>query len=315
MRLVALVGLVMPLALAAYAAMTASPSSGTAEPGETTTATINVEPTIVSVCLVGTSSDPINITVAFNPTCGGGPFSSWGSEMTITVGDQTAPGDYTITITSLDLGSLIYQWPLTVTGPSTTTTTVSTTTTTTVPTTSTTSPATTTTVAVATTTTSVNSPPTTSTVTPPTTTDHVASITTTTIKQALVAPAGPSDPGLGGDSEVGSPASPTRSGDTSDVAAPDESESQFSEVALSSGLIERLSGAVPTFVASAVTSPFVVAEVLLRALGRTVTGLLIPVVLMLLFGWLLFWRLRPDDEDLDADVFGDASLDLPGGGK
>jgi hypothetical protein len=320
LRLGALVGLVMPLALPAYAATTVSPTSGTAEPGETITATVHVEPTLLSLSLVGVSSDPVNITASFNPTIGGGGGllggDPWDSVMTVTVGPQTAPGDYTITITDLDLlGGPLYTWPLTVTAPPTTTTTSSTTTTTTTtsPTTTTTSPTTTTTSGTPTTTsddtpttTSGNSPtttsgssPTTTSASSPTTTDRPASTLTTRDDSVVAMPVGgPSDPG-------------SLPGDGPGATSPTQSDSAFSEVALSSGLIDSIGAAVPTFVANAFTSPFVVLEILLRALGRTVTGLLIPIVLMLLFGLLLFWRLRPQDEDWETDVVLDDSFDLP----
>lgn len=123
----------------------------------------------------------------------------------------------------------------------------------------------------------------------------------------------PSDPGSGGNPGGGGSATPAQGGDGSEIVVADGNQSRFSEVALSSGLIESISGVVPTFVASAVTSPFVVVEILLRALGRTAAGLLIPIGLTLLFGLLLFWRLRPEDEEWESDVFPEAPLDLPGG--
>jgi hypothetical protein len=107
----------------------------------------------------------------------------------------------------------------------------------------------------------------------------------------------PSDPGdddgAPGESTVG-PVLGTPPDEVVDVA-----ESTFSEVAVSSGLIEAASRTVPTVVAEAVFSPFVLLEVLFRALGRTMTGLVIPLMLTLLVGLLLAWRLRPGDKEWD----------------
>jgi hypothetical protein len=332
LRFVALVGLVMPLALAAYAAISSiNPSSGAAEPGDTVSATVSFDQGgLVNVCPVGLSDDPSNITVAF-PGCSPPLTGAWETEMQVAVGPSTAPGDYTITLTNFDLTNLAltYEWPLTVNAPPTTTTS-STTTTTTSPTTTTTSTSTTTTSTTATTTTtsgssptttSASSPTTTSAASPtttsaasPTTTDHIGPTTTTSDGLALVVPAGgPSDPGPGADRGTEEAGASARSEvETPEIVA-DRTASPFSEVALSSGLIEKISGAAPSFVANAVASPFVVAEVLLRALGRTVTGLLVPILLTLLFGLLLFWRLRPAEEELEADMPADGPLDLPGG--
>lgn len=293
-----MVGLVMPLALVAFAAVSAiEPSSGEADPGETVTATISVDPTLLSVCLTGSSDDPLNIAVTFVPACdGGGLFADpWESEMRVSVAAATAPGDHTVTVVDLDIGGLIYQWPLTVTGPPSTTTTTSSST-------SSTSSTTTTSTSAGKTTTSRGPIITTTSSVPPTTSDE---------DDSVAAPSGPSesDGGSGGIGAPGSDPSAAPAGGSDEATA---ATSTFSEVALSSGLIETVGRSVSPVVAEALFSPLVVAEVLLRALGRTMADLMLPLILMVLLGAWMFWRLRPHDEEWEVDSLGENSPGLSG---
>lgn len=321
----------MTLALAAYAAVTGvTPSSGTAQPGQTITATVTFQSTLADLCPQALNL-PTNMTVTFEPGCGpGGLFPPpWQSQMQVVVGPNTTPGDYTINITDLDpLGGLIFQWPLTVTAPpATTTSTTSTTSTTTI---STTTPSVTTSTTAAVTTTS---PAGVAVVTtrPPTAgapgngggpvgngsgTDGSGKGGSGGSGPAGavgigIAPDDPTGPGTGGGTGAGDPQVTADAGTEANNG--DDADAGFSEVAVSSGLIDLVSRAVPGLVAEVVLSPLVVAEILFRALGSTVAGLLFPLAVTLLLGLWLFWALRSRDDEWETDPSLGEALELGGG--
>ena len=79
----------------------------------------------------------------------------------------------------------------------------------------------------------------------------------------------------------------------------------FSEISVTSGLIDLADRALPPVFAQAVFSPLVILEVLLRALGRTTAGLIVPLAMTVILGIGLARRLRHDAEvlpDLDDRV-------------
>jgi hypothetical protein len=73
---------------------------------------------------------------------------------------------------------------------------------------------------------------------------------------------------------------------------------RFSEIAVSSGLIDVASMVLPPLFVKAVLSPFVIAEVLIRSMWGTALSLLLPLLATLLVGLVLWWRLRVDVTDL-----------------
>jgi hypothetical protein len=271
------------LSVVAHAAVSSiQPASGETTPGGSVSATVTVDSGILVTCLTATSDDPLNITVAFDGTptsCGTG---TWLADMEVQVSSLAAPGLYTITVQEIDwLGTLLqsHPWPLTVNPPATTTTLFPDPTITILPTT------TTTTTLPATTTTPVN--------------------TTTT---SAASNAQPSD-----DRESGSAIEPTTTSgpaeSTSSSLSDDDGEAAgqisrvgeekpFSEIAVSSGLIEIADRALPPVFAQAVISPLVILEVLLRALARTSGGLILPLALTVALGFGLARRLRRDAEEI-----------------
>ena len=288
------------LAAVAHAAISAiQPTSGETSPGGTVSATVTVDSGILSPTCLTAPDDLANFVVTFDDLpsiCGTG---TWFSTMEVSVSSLTAPGKYIIMVQEIDpLGSLLesHPWPLTVTAPATTTTLlpdptlptvtlVPTTTTTTTTTTITTRTTTTLAIGGSNTDDSDSSPVATSTTT-------VAAGSGTTARET-----GMTSPGV-------SPGSTASSGpdDESALAASRPREvgenEPFSEIAISSGLIEVAHRALPPVFAQAVLSPIILLEVLLRALGRTTAGLIIPLALTAALGLGLARRLRRDAEDL-----------------
>jgi hypothetical protein len=292
------------VALAAVSSIT--PASGETEPGGTASATVTVDSGILITCLAATSNNP-TILVTFDdlPTCGTG---IWFSQMEVSVSTLTAPGIYTVTVQELDLlgtGLNTYVWPLTVTAPATTTTLLPDLTLPTITLFPTTTTTTTTTVGSTGTTAAGATSPAPTTSQPPRTT-----LAPTT------APPGDSSDGrlLGaGTSPTSSSTRPGGTGFSGDeegtVAAAQPSrigESEpFSEISVTSGLIDLADRALPPVFAQAVFSPLVILEVLLRALGRTTAGLIVPLAMTVILGIGLARRLRHDAEvlpDLDDRV-------------
>lgn len=302
------------LATAAYAALSSiSPSRGTVAPGESTTATFQVSPSLLSCVVANVSPNPGNqIAVSFdaagldpaNCTALGGDLEV---EMTVTAKPEAKPGDYIVTINEVALlgGSLLdsLTWPFTVLAPATTTTTTSTTTTTTTaPTTTTTAPPTTTSTQSATTTSTRPSATTTSS---PVTTTSTATATTESTTSATGSTATPSTDQSPPSEEspddeqvvaAGAPDDnlpydryPSESGDA--VARPQ------SRTALSDQLRSQISGAVPLTVADAVLSPLVITEFLFGALLDGAKALAIPLVISTLVGLWMVLRMREEVDD------------------
>lgn len=269
------------------------------------TADVTVSAPLLATCLTAVSDDLVNIAVTFDglaTSCG----NSRAVVMEVSVAGAVEPGEYTITIEEVDLGgSLVntYQWPLTVLSAGTTTTTTSTTSSTTTTTSSTT------------TTTATDSTTTSST----TTTSTVASSTSSTSRST-------GDTPTDGDGEAGATSTSSLPGspDDSTTTATKGSElatgpgrsgaldatgadvDSFSDIAFSSGLVEVVGRALPPVFAEGIVSPLVIFEVLVRSLGRTVWGLLLPVGVTTLLGFGLMWRLRVDPDSLD-----DPPVDFP----
>ncbi len=314
--------LVVLFAVAANAEITkVDPASGEVEQGGSVTAdvTVSVSGVLSATCLVATSDAPLEITVTFDEllACGGSRIVG----MTVEVAETIEPGDYVVTIEEVDLGDSLlntYDWPLTVTSApttsSTTTTSSPTTTSSTSTTTTTTSPSGTTSTTDATSTTTTTSAPTTQsptdTTSPTTTTTSTSSgdSSSTTTAGAASTTTESSTSSTGSETGTVGPARGT-AGDDGTGSTTDE-ESTFSEIALSSGLLEVASRALPPVFAEAVISPLVIIEVLLRSLARTLWSLLLPLGMTTLLGFGMIWRLRVDPESLE-----DHQMDSDGDGE
>lgn len=329
-------GAVLIGATAALAAVSSfSPSSGAVSPGESTTADFTVTPpTVLGVsstsCIsAAVSPNPLQFAVAFDglglgtlpANCAVGETDV---EMTVTAGQNAAPGNYVVTVTEIELGGELVgtrQWPFTVLAPPTTTTT--TTTTTTRPTTSTSTPTTSSTSGAANTT-STTAPVTTTTTAPRTTdsstpgTDDETSPPTTS--GGGPAPTGPtsSSPNTGsatsstspttedshsddddsGGIVVGAPADPTGPGGGSGgSAAPAGDDGFLSNISLTDQLRNQIAQAIPLPIAQAVLSPLFIAEFLFRSVLGSAMGYLIPLLLAGGFGLWLVWRMRREVDD------------------
>lgn len=265
------------------------PATGEGQPGQTVSALVTVSTVGLTSCLHATSDIPLVITFdGLATTCGTG---TWFATMEVTIPALTAPGTYAVSVRESTLeGSLLGStpWPLVVTAQDTTTSTLvpdlttllsSTTTSTSSTTTSTTS-----------TTIASNGAPTTE---PSPTTSAVAP-STTGGEATAGSPVSTAHPPADNTTTIADPAAPIAAGEPSSAAE----EAPFSEIAVSSGLIEVVDRALPPVFANAVLSPFVILEVLLRALGRTTGSLLIPLGVTILAGFGLARRLRRDAEEL-----------------
>jgi hypothetical protein len=227
-------------------------------------------------------------------TCGTG---TWFSTMEVTIPALTPPGTYTVTISEVSLGGPLlgsYPWPLVVAAPTPTTTLLPDPTLPTVtllpPSTTTTTDAVTTTTISATSTSAPSSLTTAAPARATTTTGRVVSTSSTTEADesgALLS-------STGNDTTSTDPSLPTAAGEPNRIGE----GAPFSEVAVTSGLIEVADRALPPVFAQAVLSPLVILEVLLRALARTTGGLLIPLGMTILAGFALARRLRRDAQEL-----------------
>ena len=286
------------LALVAHAAISSiQPASGETTPGGSVLATVTVDSGILSPTCLTAPDDPANFVVTFDglpSICGTG---TWFSTMEVSVSSLTAPDEYTIMVQEIDLlGSLLesHPWPLTVTAPATTTTLLPDPTLPTI----TLFPTTTTTTLRASTTTTTTLAPGGSITDDPDPSPVVTSTTT------IATGSGATGQETGTTSPTGLPGSTASSGpdDESALAASRPRElgenEPFSEIAISSGLIEVADRALPPVFAQAVLSPIILLEVLLRALGRTTAGLIIPLALTAALGLGLTRRLRRDAENL-----------------
>lgn len=296
--LIASTAILLALAAVAHASVSSiSPASGETMPGGTATATIRVDSGILTTCLTATSSNPATVIVTLDglaTVCGTG---TWSSNMEVTVSSLATPGSYTVTVSEVDLlGSLLQShiWPLNVVAPATTTTLLPDPTITLLP-----ASTTTTTIAAATTTPTV-----------------ATTLTPTTTSAPNTVPEEPADDQSAGGSSGPTTSStrpePAASGEGGAVAAGRPSEVRdrepFSEIAVSSGLIDLVDRALPPVFAQAVASPLVILEVLLRALGRTTAGLVVPLALTVALALGLARRLRRDAEGL-PDL--DDRLEIP----
>ena len=214
---------------------------------------------------------------------------TWFATMEVTIPALTPPGTYTVTISEVSLGgSGSYPWPLVVAAPTTTTTLLPDLT---LPTVTLLPPSTTTTTAAVTTTTTSASSLTTA--VPAQTTSSTGRVVSTSSTTEADESGGPLT-STGNDTNSTDLSLPTAAGGPNSNGE----EAPFSEIAVTSGLIEVADRALPPVFAQAVLSPFVILEVLLRALARTTGGLLIPLGVTILAGFALAGRLRRDAEEL-----------------
>ncbi|MBW3667296.1 MAG: hypothetical protein KY394_06850 [Actinobacteria bacterium] len=288
-----MVAAILALAVVAHAEISSiQPATGEGEPGQTVSALVTVSTAELTSCLTATSEIPLVITFdGLTTTCGTG---TWFATMEVTIPALTAPGTYAVSVREVTLeGSLLGStlWPLVVTAQDTTTTTLvpdltllSSTTTTSASSTTTTSTTATTTTTASTGAPSTEPSPTTSAVAP----------TTTGGEATAGSSASTAHPPADNPTTIADPAAPIAAGEQSRIAE----EAPFSEIAVSSGLIEVADRALPPVFAKAVLSPFVIIEVLLRALARTTGSLLIPLGVTILAGFGLARRLRRDAEEL-----------------
>jgi len=216
----------------------------------------------------------------FTTKCDAG---TWFATMEVTIPALTPPGTYTVTVSEVSLGgSGSYPWPLVVAAPTTTTLLPDP-----LPTITLLPPSTTTTTDAVTTTSSSSTTAAPARTT--TTTDRGVSTSTTEADKS-----GAPLSSTGNDTPSSDPSLPTAAGEPNRIG----DEAPFSEIAVTSGLIEVADHALPPVFAQAVLSPLVILEVLLRALARTTGGLLIPLGVTILAGFALARRLRRDAEGL-----------------
>jgi hypothetical protein len=277
------------------------PASGTVsiEPGESSppvSVSVDSGGLVTTSCLEASSSDPVNVTVALDgvsflaTTCGS---DSWTAIMTISAASTTEPGDYVVTLRELTLGGTLLgtqTWVINVVAPpGTDVVSTETLTTTTLPTI---------TLPTSSSTTSTSLPGTSGTTT---TSAPRAESTSTTVPVS----GGGSD-GSPGPPEGGSGDGPAESIATGiDRMAAGESAigaygaAPFPTIAMSAHLLDLMNRALPPAVGQAVVALVVIAEVLARA----VEDLLLPIAFVILFGALLIWRMKPQDEDIEYVLF------------
>ena len=288
--LAAAAGVIAILALAGAAHATLSsfdPDRGRVAPGESATATFDVTPPgllgLGVSCVVGSAalaSSPnlptLSISVSFDQPCG----ASRKVEMTVAASASTSPGSYIVTITETEMlvdGNLLgtYQWSLTVTGDTTTTSTPGGTTSTS------------------------GSPPTTQPSAPPTTIEEGPAPPETSPSSGGTGSTPPADPGPGTSTAVVDSADPDDDDDGfvfavpspspgggagvgstfAELTAAEEGRAVFGSIAYSDRLRRALEGSLPSMLTGVVLSPLVIGEVLVRSLLENVVGFLIPLAL------------------------------------
>jgi hypothetical protein len=235
--------------------------------------------------------------------------------MTVTATTGTSPGSYIVTVTETELlvgGDLFgtYEWPLTITSPTTTTTTTitTTTTTTTTPTTSTTTPG-------------------------PGGTSPTTTVGSTTPSGPTTTAAGPGPAittPVGAPDETTSTSTPgSAGGGTGDdedddvvfvVSAPDETDGDligvdpdlltaneaepaaYARLAFSDRLRNELEGAIPSVISDVVLSPLVIGEILFRSLMEHARGFLLPLILATLVAMGFVWKMRTEIDVDELDI-------------
>lgn len=275
-----------------------APPSGTMAPGGSTQTefTFTPEGILSSSCLTATvSPNPGQFeAVNLDPPCVLLVDDSDQVTLTVTASfANTPPGDYVVTITEtklVTLGSDIvvqHTWPFTVETPTTTTSGGGDTTTTT----TTAGKTTTTTMASS----ATSTPGNTTTSTPAATISTAgASATPNTGERESTGSTGPRL--ANGDIDEGGVAvgpADDGSGGANGTTTPEDTTA-FETVAVSQGLRDTLRQRVPLPIADAVTSPLVIGEVLWRSLTSSVAGLVVPILLALLLGFLLVRRMRKE---------------------
>lgn len=276
------------LAAVAYATVSAiNPASGETAPGGSATAIVTVDSGISITCLTANSNGAFLVTFDGLPSiCRTG---TWFATMEVTVPALTTPGLYTITVQEVDpFGAALasHPWPLMVSAPATTTTLFPDPTITLLPPTSTTTLSTTTTALVG------------------TSTPSPTSLPAPGSEPVGNEPNGESAAGGSGSASTTSstlPAAPDSLGGqaaASEQANAIRQSEPFSEIRVSSGLIDLVDRALPPVFAQAMLSPFVIVEVLIRALGRTTAGLVVPLAMTVALGIGLARRLRHDAEQV-----------------
>ncbi|MGH8915738.1 MAG: hypothetical protein ACRDZM_14630 [Acidimicrobiia bacterium] len=307
----------MALAGVAHATLSSfDPSRGQVAPGGSTTATFDVTPPgLVGLgvsCIVGSAaptSSPslptLGISVSFDQVCG----TSREAEMTVAASASVSPGSYIVTITETELlvdGNLLgtYQWPLTVTGGTTTTST----------------PSTTTTDSPTSTTASTSGSPSTTPSPPPTTIEEGPRPPGTSPSLGAGGTSPPANQGPGTSTTVEDSADPVDDDDDlvfaipsptpgggagagstlDDVTATEEGRAVFASIAYSDRLRQALEESLPSMLTEVVLSPLVIGEVLVRSLVENVVAFLIPLALAMSLARLLVRRMRVE---IGADEF------------
>lgn len=326
--LVMLTGVTLTTLLLAAAALAAispiEPWQGTVAPGDSVTARFTVVDSFTS-CFTGDAPPGLSATfegLGLDSLPAGCAVSGTEVTMTVTADADVLPGDYAVTIIETALsGQLIdtHDWPVTVTGVASTTTTHPSTTTSLTGTTTTHSS----------TATSTSSTPTTSPAT--TTTSTVAEVVTDTTQPAAFSSS--TDDGVpGATSTESDPAAETdarvwtvaprgsMTSEKSEVLAsgsarddhpyqrnasrPAEEETALlARIALSEWLRKEMPGAIPPLITDAVLSPIVIGEHLFHSLLDGSKAMLIPIVLATLIGLLMVWRMRTEiDPKITSDL-------------
>jgi hypothetical protein len=312
----------LTLAGVAHAAVSAfDPDNGQMAPGGSTSATFEVTPPGLLgfgfSCLIGSAAPTANpllptpsISVSFDAPCG----SFREVEMTVAATAGTSPGSYIVTVTETELlvdGDLLgtYEWPLTITGPTTTTTTTTTTTstTTTTPASSTTTPGPGGTSPTTTAGSTIPSGPTTTAVGsgPAITAPGDAPEATTSTSTPR-----PSEGGLGDDDDdvVFVVSAPDETDgdliglDPDLVTAIEGEPASYTRLAFSDRLRSELEGNIPSVISDAVLSPLVIGEILFRSLLEHARGFLLPLILATLVAMWFVWKMRAEIDVDELDI-------------